>query len=266
MTEGREEMIDLRKAEKVFKSYVEKYDIEDDKIELKIKHTYGVVRASEKIAKGLDLEEDDIRLAMLIALLHDIGRFEQVKKFDCFIENEEDIERDHAEFGVQVLFENNLIRSFIKDKQYDDIILKAIKNHNKYKIEDNLTEKELLHAKIIRDADKIDNFRIRKTADYETLFNETEKEIEKEKISDKVYNDFFKHKQIQFKDRNTSLDFWVSYIAWIFDINYDVTKEMLKESNDVEELIDRINYKDAETIERMEEIKKCAFKYLESDK
>lgn len=259
-------MIDLRKAEKVFKSYVEKYDIEDDKIEMKIKHTYGVVRASEKIAKGLELEEDDIRLAMLIALLHDIGRFEQVKRFDCFIDNEEDIEHDHAEFGIQVLFENNLIRSFIKDKQYDDIIMKAIKNHNKYKIEDGLSERELLHAKIIRDADKIDNYRIRKTTEYETLFNETEEEIEKEKISDKVYKDFMKHKQIKSKDRNTSLDCWVSYVAWIFDINYGVTKKMLKETNDVENLIDRINYKDSETIERFDEIKKCAIKYLNSKK
>jgi len=254
-------MIDLRKAEKVFKSYVEKYDIEDDKIELKIKHTYGVVRASEKIAKGLNLEEDDIRLAMLIALLHDIGRFEQVKKFDCFIDNE-DKEHDHAEFGIQVLFENNLIRSFVKDNQYDRIILKAIKNHNKYKIEEGLSERELLHSKLLRDADKIDNFRVRKTAEYETLFNETEEEVENEKISDKVFKDFLNHKQIKSKDRKTALDCWVSYVAWIYDINYEITKDLIKETNEIEKLIDRINYRDEETIERIEQIRKCAIEYL----
>ena len=153
-------MIDFNQASVIFKKYLQDYDLEYGKIELKIRHTYGVVNASEYIAKELSLDDENIELAKLIALLHDIGRFEQIKKFDCFIDNKN---IDHAILGNEILFKNNLIRTFIKDTQYDNIISKAILNHNKLSIEDGLTDKELLHAKIIRDADKTDNFRVKAT-------------------------------------------------------------------------------------------------------
>ena len=77
---------------------------------------------------------------------------------------------EHAEFGVKVLFEDNLITKFIEDRKYDNIISKAIYNHNKFKIEDNLNDIELLHCKIIRDADKIDNFRVKQDDKFEDMF------------------------------------------------------------------------------------------------
>lgn len=252
-------MIDLVKAEKVFKSYVEKYNTEDDKIELKIKHTYGVVSMSGFIATKLGLDEENIKLAKLIALLHDIGRFEQAKKYDCFIDSKE---IDHAEYGVEILFENNLIRTFIKDKKYDNIILKAIKNHNKYEIEEGLSEEELLHSKIIRDADKTDNLRIKYTEEFETLFDAKEEEIENEKISDKVYEDFMNHKQIRCEDRVTHLDFWVCFAGWIYDFNFDIGIQYIKDNECIDKLIDRIDYKDPDTKKKMKEIKKHAKKYL----
>lgn len=252
-------MIDLVKAEKVFDSYVEKYNTEDDKIELKIKHTYGVVAMSGYIASKLGLDEENVALAKLIALLHDIGRFEQAKRFDCFIDEKD---KDHAEFGVDVLFENNLIRSFIKDKQYDNIILKAIRNHNKYEIEKGLTPEELLHCQIIRDADKTDNFRVKHTEDFNTLFNKSEEDLENDTITDIVYEDFINHRQIKCEDRKTELDQWVSYIAWIYDYNFDVGIRYVKDNECVEKLIDRITYKNPDTKRKMRDIKKCAKKYL----
>ena len=54
--------------------------------------------------------------------------------------------------------------------QYDNIIKKAIYNHNKYKIEENLNDVELLHRKIIRDADKLDNFRVKETEHFSNIF------------------------------------------------------------------------------------------------
>lgn len=131
-------MLDINNAEKHFKEYLKNFDTEKEKNKLKIVHTYGVVKASEYIAKDLNLSEEDIDLAKLIALLHDIGRFKQIKIFDNFIDNMEN--NDYADYGVKILFEENLIRKFIENDKYDDIIYKAIFNHNKYKIEDGLNE------------------------------------------------------------------------------------------------------------------------------
>ena len=73
----------------IFKKYIQDYDSRYGKIDLKIRHTYGVVKASEYITSRLNLSSEDIELAKLIALLHDIGRFEQIRKSDSFIDNKD---------------------------------------------------------------------------------------------------------------------------------------------------------------------------------
>lgn len=255
-------MIDFNQASIAFKKYLQDYDLEYGKIELKIRHTYGVVNASEYIAKELSLDDENIELAKLIALLHDIGRFEQIKKFDCFIDNKN---IDHAILGNKILFKNNLIRNFIKDTQYDNIISKAILNHNRLSIEDGLTDKELLHAKIIRDADKTDNFRVKANDDFENIIDNASKEIlENDIISDNIFNNFMDNKIIVREDRKTYMDFWVSYIAFIFDFNYKAGLEYIQQMNYIDKIINRLDYKNIDTEQKMEKIRKHAIQYIES--
>ena len=242
-------MIDFEQAKIAFKEYLKDYDSQYGKIELKIRHTYGVVKASEYITSKLLLNKEDIELAKLIALLHDIGRFEQIKQFDCFIDNKN---IDHAELGNEILFEKNLIRKFIKDKQYDNIISKAILNHNKLAIENNLNERELLHAKIIRDADKLDNFRVKSEEDFENIIdNANREELENSMISEKIFNDFMSSKVIISQDRKTYLDFWVSFIAFIFDFNFMPGLEYIKEKDYINTIVNRLDYKNEDTKQKI---------------
>ncbi|MDY5618809.1 HD domain-containing protein [Faecalicatena sp.] len=76
--------MNLDHAKEIFENYLDSYDRDDVKIRLKIVHTYGVVEQSKEIARRMHLSDEDSRLAQLIALLHDIGRFEQLKQFDSF--------------------------------------------------------------------------------------------------------------------------------------------------------------------------------------
>ncbi len=254
-------MIDFEYAKVSFKNYLKNYDSNYGKIELKIRHTYGVVNASEYIARKLSLDDEDIELAKLIALLHDIGRFEQIKKFDSFID---DKTTDHAILGNEILFKDNLIRNFIKDKQYDNIISKSILNHNRLDIENTLNNRELLHAKIIRDADKTDNFRVKATDDIENIVDNTSKEIlEKDTISDEIFNNFMDSKVIVREDRKTHMDFWVSYIAFIFDFNFKAGLEYIQKKNYINKIVDRLDYKNIDTREKMEKIRKHATQYVE---
>ncbi|MBR5369981.1 MAG: HD domain-containing protein [Bacilli bacterium] len=78
-------MIDLIKARKEFKKYIDNYNNQDDPgFNLKIVHTYHVVDNAMMIAKELGLTEEDINLAGLIAILHDIGRFDELKNLKKF--------------------------------------------------------------------------------------------------------------------------------------------------------------------------------------
>lgn len=51
------------------------------------------------------------------------------------------------------------------------------------------------------------------------------------------------------------MEYWVSYLACFFDINYQVTFDIIEENNYIERLIARIPYSNSETAEQMLEIK-----------
>ena len=112
------------------------------------------------------MPDEEIKLAELIALLHDIGRFEEIN----FLKQFDSVRFDHASYAIKMLFEDNLIRTFIEDDRYDEIIKVAIYNHSRLAIEVGLNSQCLLHSKIIRDADKLDNFRVKKDEKIEAIF------------------------------------------------------------------------------------------------
>jgi len=129
--------INIGKAEKNFLKYTENYDLENDNIKRKQQHSLRVMQISTQIAKGLKLSEEEINLATLIGLLHDIARFEQYTQYKTY----RDVDSiDHGDYGVQILEKD--MRKYIETDQYDEIIKKAIKNHNKYQIEEGLNKTE----------------------------------------------------------------------------------------------------------------------------
>lgn len=253
-------MIDFIKAQKSFNEYLKDYDINDGMIQLKIRHTYGVVDLSEYIAKDLGLSDEDVELAKLIALLHDIARFPQAREFGDYRDY---ASVDHADLGVKMLFDDGLIRNFIEDNQYDDIILKAIKNHNKLSLDvTGMKEREILHSKIIRDADKTDNFRVKANDRFEDMFNSSQDKLDNSTITAKIYEDFMNSKVIVSKERITDMDFWISYVAYIFDYNFVSGLKYIKENDYINVLIDRIDYKVEDTKVKMENVRNHAIQYI----
>ncbi len=117
----------MNKAILEFINYTNGYIKYGGRIELKIKHTFRVMRLCEMIATNLKLSKEEVEIAKIIGLLHDIGRFEQWKKYQTF---KDSISIDHANFGIKVLKKDNYIRKYTSDDKYDDIIFKSIKYHN----------------------------------------------------------------------------------------------------------------------------------------
>lgn len=253
-------MIDKIKAQKEFKKYVEKYDITNEKISFKVAHTYRTAEVAEQIAKSVTTNENDIDLAWIIGLLHDIGRFEQLRVYDTFNDM---ISIDHADFGVKLLFEDKLIERFIDERKYDDIIYKAIKNHNKYRIEEGLNNKELLHAKIIRDADKTDIFEVHvKDIEASEHILHDEEKLKKEFITPEVLEDFLQHKSGDKKKIKNDIDQFVIEISFIYDYNFKKGLEIIKERNYIPRKFKILDGCE-ETKEQRELIKREILSYLE---
>ena len=74
-----------------------------------------------------------------------------------------------------------------------------------------------------------------------TMSNISKEEIENSYITDKVYNDFMNEKTIISKDRKTGIDIWISYIAFLFGLEYNCSYELIKEKDYVNKLFDRTN-------------------------
>lgn len=250
--------IDLKNAKEEFLKYTEKFNLEDENIKRKQLHSLRVMTISKEIAEKLELKQEDIDVATLIGLLHDIARFKQYTEFQTF----SDINSfDHGDYGVEILNKN--IRKYIKTDKYDEIIKKAIKNHNKYKIEDGLTKKQELFVKIIRDADKLDIF-------YEAtniFWKDAIKIIEKDKIDAEVEEKFYQLKQIKLRKienyKRNSINKLIIITALIFDMNFKTSFEILKEKDYINQMINRFKFKDEETKEKIERIRNIANKYIE---
>ena len=254
-------MIDLEKAKISFREYLSNFDNQDEPgFNLKVVHTYHVVDDAIMISKKIGLSEEDVNLAALIALLHDIGRFDELKNLKKF----DSIRNDHAMFASKLLFEEGLITNFIDTDKYNNIIKKAIENHNKKQIEEGLSDKELLHAKIIRDADKLDNYRVKKEEKLKNIFPgvvNNKEEFENSLISDNVYNSVMKEECVDIKDRKYPLDYWICVLAFTFDLYFKETLLIVKENNYINILIDRFKYSISN--EKMNEIRKVLNKYIE---
>ena len=121
-------MIDIERAKQELKKHVEEQKIDNQKVANKLGHILRVAEISKKLATELNLAEEQIQLAQLIGLLHDIGTFEQYKISDITKKF------NHGEAGVELLKKDNYIRKYVEEDKYDEIIYTAVYEHNRYKM------------------------------------------------------------------------------------------------------------------------------------
>lgn len=103
--------IDRRHVEEAFKQYVSDYDVSDVKVRLKVDHTYRVAQMCDAITIDLRLTPADRDFAWLSGMLHDIGRFEQLRRYDTFVDSRS---CNHAALSVDILFHEGVIRQFVE--------------------------------------------------------------------------------------------------------------------------------------------------------
>ena len=251
-------MIDLEKAKSEFFKFVSDYDETESNISVKKYHCIRVMENALAIAKSLELTEEEINLAGLIGILHDVARFEQWKRFKNFSDKRTGF--DHGDEAAKMLENPEFLRRFVNDDKNDELIVKAVRNHNKYKIEDGLTERELLHAKIIRDADKLDIFM--ESVEKMYLTPEMIEATENSYVSESYYSQFMKEIQIKRVPEQTALDMIISYVAFIYDINFKYSCEIIEKESYIDGMLDAFDYKLDSTKVQIEEIREFAKNYL----
>lgn len=197
-----------------FNKYVKKFDLKEKHIIGKFHHTYRVVELTNQIAISLNLNEQEIYVANLCGLYHDIARFKQWTEYNTFFDKDL---FDHGNEGYKILLDEK----FVNDKQNLQIIIQSTKNHNKYAIDKELDEYTALFCKIIRDADKIDIMKEQCNEIKENII------ILKKELLDSIYNrEICKNEYIE-----NDTDHILRMLSWIFDFNFKYSFQYLKQNN-----------------------------------
>lgn len=253
-------VINRKNVINAFAEYVRNYDPSDEKIKLKINHTYRVAGLCQRIAESLGLSEPDVDIAWLLGMLHDIGRFEQIRRFGTF----NDVQSvDHAEFGADLLFKEGLIRKFaegyyeecelarsgneeaeqmIKNNEHHNkdtgLLEMAIRQHNKYRVKEDLTERQRMFCDILRDADKVDIFKVNADIPMEIIYDVTTEELKNGVITKEVLESFYKKETVLKSVRRSAVDHIVGHISLLFELVYKESYRQAKEQGYVYKLLD----------------------------
>lgn len=220
--------------EQEFDEYIKKFDMNIKQIRFKYYHSYEVEHLMKKLSIMLKLSEEKTNLACVIGLLHDIGRFPQIQDYGICSDTKTGV--NHATLGTNYLFKENHIIDFYDKREHYEIIKDAIDNHNKYEIDKNITGDNLLFSKMIRDMDKIDIYRV--------ISEEYEYTYDKEEITKEVLEEFNNNRCVVSRLIKTKTDSIYSFLGFIYDINFNESFKILKETNYLNILLDKIKVKE----------------------
>lgn len=210
-------ILDRRRALRAFADYTRAYDPTDPKVRLKIEHTYRVAGLCEQIARSLSLSEADTDLAWLAGLLHDVGRFEQLRRYGTF---EDARSIDHAACSAEVLFVQGHIRDYLDDACADKALRTAVRWHSAYRLPEGLAEPTLRLCHILRDADKIDILRVNVETPLEEIYNVTTHALRTAPVTPAVLQAFYEHHAVLRALKRTPADNVVGHASLVYELVY----------------------------------------------
>jgi hypothetical protein len=204
-------------------------DIEHQKnISLKEQHTFNVCENILQIVGELSLSENEMMLAETIALFHDIGRFSQYAKYKTFRDS---ISVNHGLLGAQILFEERILRNLPDNEQ--TLIIQAVKFHNAFSIPKVEKEDIIFFIKLIRDADKLDIWRVF-IEYYECPEEDRASAVglglpDIAEYSEDIISCLYKKQLVSLSKVNTLSDFKLLQLSWIYDLNFKPSLKLLIE-------------------------------------
>ena len=344
--------INREHIKKTFQEYTDRYDSTNPKIKLKIDHTYRVADLCEQIAQSLELSAAEVDLAWLSGMLHDVGRFEQLRRYNTFSDAQS---IDHARFAVELLYDEGLITDYVpeisttelvadartwrsmgdgsdsagkrgaaekiggtsaliksdalegisgegvstrsatpggasgegilskldtteqvngghgfhtalsEDMPLSDILQTlriAIGEHSAYRIQEGLDERTQMFCHILRDADKVDIFRVICDTPMEEVYGFQTKDILRSAITPEVMQAFYEHHAVLRKLKKCPADYIVAHGSLTFELVYPESLRIAKEQGYLKQMMS-FQSENPDTAEAFEHLRKDLNGYLE---
>jgi putative nucleotidyltransferase with HDIG domain len=210
---------------------------EDDRnISLKEEHTFRVCGNMELLAEELCFDGSDRRLAAAVALFHDVGRFEQYRRYKTFRDSDS---INHAAFGAKVLTEAGVLESLSEGERA--IIVRAVTLHNVFVLPAGLDERLTLFVRLVRDADKLDIWRVF-IEYYEAPPERRASAVglglpDAPVCSSEIVEAVCNGKMANLSLVRTLNDFKLLQLSWVYDLNFPKSFQLLRENGYLRRLV-----------------------------
>ena len=246
-----------------FEEYTSRFLGDDDYVNIHIRlkqdHTKKTCEEILYLAEQLALDESQKYLAEVIALFHDIGRFPQFARYRTY----KDVHSvDHCHLGVEVLAQEGILGCLRREER--QWVETAVEHHGRKSLPSNLRGQALLFTKLIRDADKLDIYRIVLT-NYRTYYHEPAKfsfEVElpdEPGYSPAVLDAVVSGRVVDYSDLRTMNDMKLCQLGWVYDVNFVAALERLQRRGYIEELLNILPLND-----EVQRVRRKILDYLES--
>ena len=235
------EQTQLDKLRIWFDDYVAGFYGDDETVNANIKlkddHSRRTCKEMLYLADELGLDENQKLISETIALLHDIGRFEQFVKYRMYSDAKS---VDHCLLGLEVLEKNQALDGI--DLQEKLLIEKAIEYHGCKELPPGLDGECLLFSKLIRDADKLDAYYV--LLKYYEQYRENPQEFKlglelpdvsgysADAISELLSGQCLDNRKVRKLN-----DLKLSLLSWVYDVNFTSTLKRIKQCGYLEKLI-----------------------------
>ena len=206
-------------------------------LKLKENHTYAVCDEVAYLAERLGLEENDCLTAQTIALFHDVGRFEQFVKYHTYNDRRSE---NHCALALAELGRHGVWDGL--DERESRIIQTAIKLHGEKKLPVDLDPDTELFAKLIRDADKIDVYRVVIEGYKRYMADPDQFDLEIEFSDEPCYSPHMleaiqKGQLVDYNELRTLNDMKLLQLGWVFDVNFAETLARIQERQFLEQIV-----------------------------
>jgi putative nucleotidyltransferase with HDIG domain len=205
-------------------------------------HSLRVANNSLLLAQILLPNEEDRRVAEVIALFHDYGKAVLIAQGT---ESPINIQHNHAALSAKLVQQMDFYPKLPTEVQL--IVLKSIENHNKLRLPKLDNEQQTLFARLLRDADKLDI--------YETSYRFFKEKnglqpmmtldlINHVEVSEKIVKSIMAGKTAAVEDMKTMNDYRLLLLSMAFDLNFKYTFRILAEKQFIQKIYETLPKRD----------------------
>ncbi len=242
---------DIEVHRQQFLTYTDEFrDVPDAApLRLKVEHTFRVFDHACRIVDSLSEETlplrayasdaEVCRAIVLAALYHDCGRFPQFRQYRTFLDAKS---VDHAVLSFKTMRDQRFLRE--ESPRVRALAQCAVLLHNRYALPPHLASAARVVTDAVRDADKLDIFRI--MVSYLTSALPERDAVllhvkdEPEKWSPNIAEDVLAGRISRYSDLHYVNDFRLLLGTWMHELRFAVTRRTLAESGLMEAVLSQL--------------------------